>query len=426
MLTKRILIGAVAFLAALAAGCGPKTWDQQREESTRRWASARAEMAVRLSEGCFSRGEFGRAQQNIDELVRTGVPYAPLYILAARLAAERGELDNARSYAESAKAIDPKSAEARYVLGTVRQTLGQHDEALDDYSAAARLDPEQSRYVLAEAELLVAHDRAEDAAKSLGDAAGRMPGRAEIHAALADVLCVMGRYGQAVGSYRIALRIEPQRSDLTGRLATALYHCGAYAEAAPLLAELAESEPEFAAGWAIRMRADCLLALGRTAEARAIYQGESQGRRDPVLPLVGLAQCDIMENRLPSARTNLERALSRDPQHVEANALMGYVLVATGRCDEAVPYLSLALKDPRCSGRPTVERLLAVARGKPLTAPSPAPSVAPSPGAPRPPAWRAGPAVEEEGGLDLPPVRTKPVGQGNHPMGPIARPVKAS
>jgi tetratricopeptide (TPR) repeat protein len=408
----------MVFLAALAAGCGPKAWNQQREESIKRWASARAEMTVRLADACFARGEYGRAQENINELVRTGVPYAPLFTLAARLAAERGELDNARTYAESAKAIDPTSAEARYVLGTVRQTLGQAEEALAEYSEAARLDPSQSHYVLAEAELLVAQGRAEQAATSLGDAAGRLPGRAELHGALADVLCVLGRYSQAVGSYRIALRIETQRNDLKERLATALYNCGSYSEAAPLLAELAESEPEFAAGWAIRMRAECFLAMGRTAEARALYQAESQGRRDPVGPLVGLAQCDILENRLPSARTNLERALARDPQHVEANALMGYVLVATGCPDQAVPYLTLALRDPRCSGRATVERLLAVAKGKPLSV-SPA---ALSPGARAP----AAPAAEQEGGIPLPSVRSKPVEQGNHPMGPLARPVKSS
>jgi cytochrome c-type biogenesis protein CcmH/NrfG len=91
-----------------------------------------------------------------------------------------------------------------------------------------------------------------------------------------------------------------------------------------------------------------------------------------VAPLVGAAKCDILERRLPSARKALEDALAREPQHSEANALMGYVLLAEGRPGEAAPHLTLALRDPQCAGRATVERLLARANGHPPGAARPA------------------------------------------------------
>ncbi len=356
----RMLLGLSAFaLVLLTVGC---TKSVARAEATKRWNTTRAEMATRLGEGCFQRGEFGRAREHIEECIRNGAPYAPMYVLAARLSTEKGDLDMARTYAENAKAIDPKSAEARYVLGTIEQTLGHGDIAFEEYAEAARLDPKQPKFVLAAVELLVAQGKADIAAQALDEAATQMPGRWEIYAARGDVLSALKRDGEAVGCYRIAIRLEPNRPELTERLATALFCSGAYAEAEPKLAELAECQPAFATGWVLRMRAECLLALNRPKEARSIYQGLVRAGRAGIDGLVGQAKCDLMEGRLASAEKFLAEALARDAQHVEANGLMGYVLVVTGKKGEAVPHLTLAMKDEHFSGRATVEKLLARAQ----------------------------------------------------------------
>jgi cytochrome c-type biogenesis protein CcmH/NrfG len=370
MSIKRTFLYVTVTFAVLAAGCGKTYMDQQREEARNRWSVSRAEMAARMAEGCLQRGEIGRAHQYIDDLVRSGAPYAPLYVLAARMAADKGDLDTARMYATSARTLDPKSAEARYVLGTIEQTLGRTDEALEGFTEAARLDPTQSRYVLAEAELLVAQDQAALAAENLADDANRMAGRPEIHAALGDVLMLLGQYEQAAGSLRIAVRLAPQRTDLKEQLATALYYSANYAEAESLLGDLAASQPDFAAGWLALMRADCLMAMGRPAQARGIYQSVAQARQDSVAPRLGLAKCDVLDGRVASARKFLEEILALDPRHAEANALMGYALWAEGRPGEAVPHLALALQDPNCAGRETVEQLLVKAQGASAAGPA--------------------------------------------------------
>jgi Tfp pilus assembly protein PilF len=359
MLSKRILFCVVVAGVVLVAGCGHM--DRQREEARKRWSVSRAEIITKLAEGCFRRGELGRARQHIEEITRDNVPYAPLYILAARLAAEKGEWDTARLYAENAKAIDPKSAEARYVLGTIEQTLNDNDRALAEYSAASHLDPNQARYVLAEAEMHVALGKPEEAAKTLDEAIGRMAGQAELYAALGDVMSVLRRHDGAAEYYRIAMRLEPQRVGLKERLGAALYRAGAYAEAEPVLAEVAAMQPGFATAWAAQMRADCLLALGRVPEARTLYQDQANARPGAVEPMLGLAKCDLLENRLVSAHKFLESVLACQPRHTEANALMGYVLVASGRPGEARPHLALALQDPRCADRETLAKLAAVA-----------------------------------------------------------------
>ena len=371
MRTKRVVLYAAVAGVFLAAGCGQAHMDKKREEARQRWAESRAEMMLKLAEGAFEKGNLGRARQYVDEIAQAGIPYAPIYVLAARLAAEMKDVDQALDYAQAAKAIDPESPEARYVLGTIQQTLGHERDALDEFAKAAELRPDVPRYALAQAEMLVATAQAEAAARCLAEAAERTPGRADVHAALGDVLALLGRYQEAAGAYRIALRLDPQEQGPKERLAMALFHSGACEEAERALAELAESEPDFAAGWVHQMRADCLLALKRTDEARALYSLQTGGTSGGCRPLVALAKCDIVEDRLPSARKLLEAALTDRPQDAEANALMGYVLVAQGRLGEAVSHLKLALKDPACGGRDLVEWLLARAEGRSVPLPPP-------------------------------------------------------
>jgi len=364
---KRAILCAIAAGAVLAAGCGQAEIELKRSEARQRWDASRAEMATRLAEGCYQRNELGRARQHIDEVIRSGTTYAPAYVLAARLAAEKGELDKAGEYAAAAVRLDPDSPEAHYVLGTIEQTIGHVETALDEYTAAAELGRSDAKYAMAQAETLVALDQVQEALEVLRETVRRAPGKADVHTAMGDVLSLLAKPEEAVGSYRIALRLAPTQTGLKERLATALFKCGVYGEAEPILAELsqAESSEMRDSAWVLQMRATCLLALGRTADARAVCRPEVKARSDWASPLVILALCDILENQLPAARQNLELALAREPEHGQANALMGYVLMETGRPAEAAPHLRLALRDPACEGRPTIERLLARAEAKP-------------------------------------------------------------
>ncbi len=359
----------------LAAGCGRMKVNQQREEARARWDDSRAAMAVRLAQGCYDRGQFDRARKHIEDVLKSENPPAPLLVLASRLAAEKGDFDEARRYAEIARVADPRSAEACYVLGAIEQTLGHDGQALAEFAEAARLGPDDPKYVLAETEMLVAAGRADGAAVRLRAAADRMPGQPEVHTALGDVRSLLGRDAEAVADYRRALRVGADAEGLKERLATALVRSGAYAEAEPMLAELAQAKAPAEPDWLLRMRVECLLALGRPDDARSLCRRRAEAGPVAGAVQVALAKCDVLEDRLPSARESLEAVLAANPRDAEANALMGYVLVAQGRTDEARPYLKAALADPRCEGRRTVERLLARAEGRSTAEPD---SAAPS------------------------------------------------
>jgi len=357
-MTKRLLAVAISMTVLLVATGCENHMQRKRDEARTRWADSRAEMLTRLAQGAFDRGEIGRARECVDEAL-TGAPkYAPLYVLAARIAFERGEIDTAASYASSAIAIDPQLAEAYYVQGTLEQFLGHLEQSRTAFAEAARLDPKSESYVLAEAELLVACKQTDRAAECLADAVERMPGRAAVQLAYGDVLCLLGRYGEAVGAYHIAQRLDPKRDDLTDRLALALFGAGDYAEAESLLATLAESKSGAGFEWIGLKRIECLLALGRAADARALATSLLKRQPDAVALLVARAKCDVVDHRFDGARDDLEKVLSAQPSNAEANAIMGYLLIESDHPGEAVSHLKLALRDPTLPRRETVERLL--------------------------------------------------------------------
>jgi len=372
MRNKRFLIGAAVIALVLAAGC-ENYLAGKREEAQQRWATSRAEMVTNMARHAYKRGDFARARDQLEPVIRSSTPYAPAYVLVARLSADQGDLDEARTYARTATTMDGASAEAWYVLGTVEQSLGHREAALNAFGKAAGEEPTHPRYTLAEAEMFVAIGQVDAAASSLAAACAQMPGSGEVHAAYGDVLSRLGRYEEATGQYRIALRLKPENAAPKERLAVALFRSGAYAEAEAILADLQGSEPGFASGWMGLMRADCLLALRRTDEARAMYLQQAEAAPKAVAPRVGLARCAILQDRLPEARQHLEKALKQHPGHAEANGLLGYVLAATGRPGEAVPYLKLAMQDPACQGRETIRHLLACAEESSALAPAPAP-----------------------------------------------------
>ena len=63
MRTKPWFIGTIVVALFLADGCGTTHSARTRQEARNRWGVSRAEMVTKLAEGCFGRGEIGRARE---------------------------------------------------------------------------------------------------------------------------------------------------------------------------------------------------------------------------------------------------------------------------------------------------------------------------------------------------------------------------
>lgn len=136
---------------------------------------------------------------------------------------------------------------------------------------------------------------------------GALPESVELHALKAEIATEHGQYLEAANEWRAAQKLAPQDSRLARELAASLYHARDYANALPMLEQLAAAEPA---------AADLQFFLGDA-----------------------LLRSEQAEKSLAYLRS----AARLDPQLLPARASLGLALAQLGQAEEAVPHLEAAL-----------------------------------------------------------------------------------
>ena len=170
----------------------------------------------------------GRPRDALDLLRRiVEAPLAPATALgvAAKIASDLGDLEQALHYYQAAAAAAPGVAELHYNLGLTLARLARGADAVEAYRRATQLKPD----------LLPAHNNLAVTLQALGrwpeavDAyrsALALAPRAELHRNLGIALEGAGRPGEAVASYRRAIALDPKWPAPHQNLATLLLEQG--------------------------------------------------------------------------------------------------------------------------------------------------------------------------------------------------------
>jgi len=150
-----------------------------------------------------------------------------------------------------------------------------------------------------------------------------------------------GDYAQASREFGQACRLDPKLTDVCFYEGRALYYSNRFEEALPPLqksVEIGESQSR-----ALSTEAECLEALGRSAEAERAHRKAIEGDHDPQY-LVRYAVFLFRQGRSSEAVAPLTRALQSKPEDFDANLEMGRVLFEQDKLAEALPFLATALK----------------------------------------------------------------------------------
>jgi Flp pilus assembly protein TadD len=155
-----------------------------------------------------------RAGQRHDALAQlrglVAVPFAPAEALAiaAKLATELGDLDEALHYYRKAAEATPNLAELHYNVGLILARLGRNDEAVAAYRRATGLRPDLLPAQNNLAVVLQAMGRWEEAVEAYRRALALAPS-AELYRNLGIALAGAGRRDDAVNLYRQAIALRP-------------------------------------------------------------------------------------------------------------------------------------------------------------------------------------------------------------------------
>lgn len=347
------LIAAVACLAL--PGCSTPHSQQVRQEARDRFDRAGAQIAYDQARQSFNGGQFESAMGYIDRAIARFPKESSYYLLRGRIQNEMKRTEEAReSFAKSIE-LDPRKPEPHYFMGIVYQRWRQLDQALAKYAEAARLDPGKLHYLCAEVEVMTAMGRLDEASARVDAVSTRFEFSPVIERLKADIAKARGQDVACADLLeQAAYRVE-EKADILEELAFARYSSRDWQGTLAVL-DSPELKPIALRPDIVRLRARCLLMMGRAAEAR-----------DALVPIMGQADPDgrtrlLMGNAAWRAgdwkrlRQAGEDLIVSHPTRADGYLFVGGANFGMGDFTESIVYFEQAMaREPE---RATCKRML--------------------------------------------------------------------
>jgi len=318
---------AVLVAAALTGCAGHGTYTTAfKEEAEDRMDRMKAATQWDMAHQQFLSGDLDKAQKTIDGSIAIVEDVSKSHLLRGRIMFEKGRLESALSSFNRAIELDEKSTEAFYYRGMVYERFSQPVEALENYSAAEKLDPANPQYVLASAEMLIAMDRLDEAKSLLTESARDFKHNAGVRQTLGHIAMMEGRIDDAVVLFQEASRLAPDEDGLVEDLAGAQIAAGRYADAETNIRRLVSKDKDGRRRDLRQLQARCLIELDRPVEARSLLMqlvADDEGQSD-VGAWTQLGSIAIILNDDRRLRECANRLIAIAPDRHE-----GYLLLAT-------------------------------------------------------------------------------------------------
>ena len=373
--------GMVVSVVALG-GCEMTSHQQTREQAHKHWSQVRASVKHQLASQQYNSGQVEAAISTVQEALGLDPTSLESYLLLSRALLEKGDLPSARRALLTAEGMGLESADLFYLRGVISERSRQLAEALDCYSRACALNPDQKDYLVAQAECLVALRRAEEARERIRESIDRFERDGTLETLLAEISLLLGDQDAAVAAFQRAMPLVGDDDLVAEEYGLLLFRVGRLAEAISVLQPLWERTGEESSGGVVRALAECYLEVSRPEAAGELLKAWLTEHPSDVIGWLlqtraAVARGDVVMTRrcaeaarklaphdpqthlahgyvcwrlgeFDGALASLERSLSLDPDNVLGHCLMGQVLVEDNRVAQARDHWRRALQiDPQ-------------------------------------------------------------------------------
>ena len=337
MMSKRILTIWIVIGASVLVGCEAQSGHEKNVQAANdRWKAVRGSLVLPMAQRQFDTGDLDLAEKTLAEAITVDTENPQLYILAGRVALERGQLERGHHRLQTAIDLDPEIAEAYYFQGIVLQRWSKFDLALERYQKAFELTPDNAAYLIAQSEMLVALDRVDEARQQLTDKVGYFEQNAGIRVALGQLHVIERQFDIAADYFQQASLLEPDDTTIVEELALAQLASG-QVDLAVLNLERLCSQITMSQRPDLRMSlAKAYMATGRTGDARAIYLNLTRHDPKDVDAWVSLGEIAWSNNDTASALLAANRVMALAQDRHEGYLLAGMVWHRRGRLDRAL------------------------------------------------------------------------------------------
>lgn len=280
-------IALVAGLSvSLLAGCngGHGNWTSEGLSKANATATGlKAGAEYQQAQQAYLAGDLDKADRLADRAITLNPSVALSQILKGRIQLEKSDLEGAMQSFQKAEAIDPKNVDAHYYQGIVFERYQQSDKALEQYQAAAELEPSNPQFAVASAEMLVDLNRIDEAETYLNSRSNAFEHNAGVKQTLGHLAMLKGDPKKAVELLNQARLYAPDDLLILEDLVQAQIITGQFAEAEFNLTRLLKSPTNKDRRDLRQLHAACLVRLDRPVEAREILielTGDDAGQKD--------------------------------------------------------------------------------------------------------------------------------------------------
>lgn len=224
-------------------------------------------------------------------------------IVAGMARTQLGQVDQAIGHYQAAAALDPESRWAWQSLGAAYQQQGQFEAAVDAFEHAVAIEDD----ALARGQLAAIYQQTGDTAAAITEyerAASLDPGEARYQVRLGGLYAARGEVIRAEAAFRAALAIDAENAEAHAGLADAAYRQCSISSAVQSMATAAALLPAY------RSRlAGLYEAQGRDEDAEAIYAELAAAPPEDWLSQLAVADHLFRQNRWDDAQRAYQRLL---------------------------------------------------------------------------------------------------------------------
>lgn len=314
------------------------------------------------------------------------------YALLGASRYQLGEYENAKDAYEKGYNLDPQNEKILIGLGTVQSTLGENESALTTYQTLNRLKPEESIYTYKTGLLLKNLGRYQESLVTLKSLEEKkdFPYQVELLNQLGDVCLELKRYDEAESYFAKAEKLNPDlKSSKDAKLSTKiasliqrgndLLNKKNYGDATAEFKKASELQPQNASVWSFLGNAQLL--NGKLKESEESFKKSISLSDTNANAYVGLCNvliqthnysdclktskqalqkiprnaeirnkqgiCEWKWGEVKKATLSFQDASSWDPNFIEPKMNLAYVLIDSGRFDEALDVLKKTESHPK-------------------------------------------------------------------------------
>ncbi len=348
MLKRFITVSTVLSLVSLV-GCAPG----HGESTTKalQAANLRRDQMKAFNEydqawQAFLAGEMDKSDKFINSSIKSSPSVPKSYVLKGRIQLEKGDLEQAMLAFQKAEALDPKNIDAKYFQGIVFERFTQPDKALEQYQAAADLEPANAQYAVAAAETMVDLGRLDDAENFLTSRAASFEHNAGVKQTLGHIAMLRGEHEKAVKIFTDARLLASDDAAITEDLVHAQISTARYADAEFNIGRLLKTPVNKERRDLRQMRARCLVNLDRPIEARDVLlelTAGDEGQRDAEA-WIELGNVCYMIKDMNRTRQAWQRVVAIAPERIDGWMLKALYQKRTGDMSGALKTVARAVE----------------------------------------------------------------------------------